>query len=221
MIHPRCEARHTGTAVGLGGFATAPILKGTIVYVMDKLEIVLPPERALLDESPYSQTVRRYAYRSPDGCWIISWDDGKYVNHSCQSNTLNTGYGFEIAVRDILPGEEVTDDYGMLNISHRMPCLFGVPECRGIVCPNDFDRHHARWDGIVREALADALQVDQPLWSLLDRGIKADVRQYCQDGAAYRTVRLQQCAPPAGGSAETIDRPSRQRRLSAQTADAR
>ena len=42
MIHPHTEPRHTGTDVGLGVFATALIPRGTIVYVMDSLEIVLP-----------------------------------------------------------------------------------------------------------------------------------------------------------------------------------
>jgi len=207
VIHPDTEARHTGTEIGLGVFATALIPKGTIVYVMDRLEIVLPANTPLLTRPPYADVVRRYAYRSPKGRWIISWDHGKYVNHSCGSNTLNTGYGFELAVRDILPGEEVTDDYGMLNLPYEMPCLCGASACRGAVRPDDFHRCHARWEGIVQQALPHVLQVAQPLWALLDRRTQADLKRYCRDGSRYRTVRLEQwtASPTAGREARRLD----------------
>lgn len=39
------------------------------------------------------------------------------VNHSCEAPCLGSGYEFEIAVRALLPGEELTDDYG----THQLP----------------------------------------------------------------------------------------------------
>lgn len=208
MIHPHTETRHTGTAVGLGVFATAPIPRGTIVYAMDRLEIVLPPDSPLRDKPPFAEAVWRYAYRSPRGRWIISWDHGKYVNHSCQANTLNTGYGFEIAVRDIPDGDEITDDYGMLNLPYEMRCLCGSPGCRGAVRPGDFTRYHARWEHIVQLALADVFHVEQPLWPLLNGKTKTDLQCYCRNGSRYRTVRQEQYVPQAGKRGRSLEQAS-------------
>ena len=202
MIHPNTEVCHTGTEIGLGVFATALIPAGSIAYVMDSLEIVLPPDSRLWDNPCYSEVFHRYAYRSPDGRWIINWDHGKYVNHNCHPNTLGTGYGFEIAVRDILPAEEMTTDYGMCNIEYEMPCLCGARQCRGVVRPGDFDRCCARWDSIVRPVLRDMLRVSQPLWSLLKREVRANLQWYCREGSGYRSVRHEQYVVPADRKAK-------------------
>lgn len=208
MIHPKTEVRHTGTDVGLGVFATAFIPKGTIVYAMDRLEIVLPGDTPLRDRPPYADGVQRFAFRSPEGRWIISWDHGKYVNHNCQANTLNTGYGFEIAVEDIPSGRELTDDYGMLNLPYEMPCLCGAPQCRGTVRPDDFDRLGAYWEDVVRKAIGRVLQVQQPLWNLLSRRTRTDLRRYCRSGLGYRTVLAERYAPQAGLAAPGPEQPA-------------
>ena len=39
---------------------------------------------------------------------------------------------FEIAVRDIPPGAELTDDYRMLNKWLPYECACGSPECRSV-----------------------------------------------------------------------------------------
>jgi len=40
----------------------------------------------------------------------------RYVNHGFNSNCLKTVYDFEIAIRDIQVGKQLTDDYGHLKI---------------------------------------------------------------------------------------------------------
>ena len=40
------------------------------------------------------------------------------MNHDDQANTLTTGYGFEVAVRDVDEGEELTDDYRIFSTHH-------------------------------------------------------------------------------------------------------
>ena len=40
----------------------------------------------------------------PPGTEDEDFDHGKYENHACDPNTLTTGFGFDIAVRDIQPG---------------------------------------------------------------------------------------------------------------------
>ena len=38
------------------------------------------------------------------------------MNHSCNPNVLASDLGFEIAIRDILPGEKMTNDYANLGL---------------------------------------------------------------------------------------------------------
>ena len=90
----------------------------------------------------------------------------------------------------------------MCNIECKMPCLCGARQCRGVVRLDDFDRCHARWDSIVRRVLTDVLQVEQPLWSLPKREVRADLQRYCRDGSGYRKVRMQQYVAPAAGRAK-------------------
>ena len=91
--------------VGVGVFATAFIPAGTVVYVEDPLDIVIPPDSPLLDNPVLRPTIDKYAILEPGERRIIGWDAAKYVNHCCQANIISTGYGFEIALRDIQPDE--------------------------------------------------------------------------------------------------------------------
>ena len=188
MIHPDTELRDAGDGLGKGVFATAPIPMGTVVYVVDRLEIVLPPETPLAVDPDYRSILDTYSYRGPAGQWIVCWDLAKYENHSCDPNTLCTGYGFEIAVRDIRKGEQITVDYGLLNVTAAMPCLCGSPDCRGAVRPDDFDRHHVRWDGLVRGALDRIPKVDQPLWRFMADRTRRRLQEYLHTGEGYRSV---------------------------------
>lgn len=188
MIHPDTELGDAGDGIGKGVFATAPIPVGTLVYVVDRLEIVLPPETPLAVDPDYRPILDTYSYRGPAGQWIVCWDLAKYENHSCDPNTLCTGFGFEIAVRDIRTGEQITVDYGLLNVTDAMPCLCGSPDCRGVVRPDDFDWHHERWDRLVRGALDRLSQVDQPLWRFMAGRTRRQLQMYLRTGEGYRSV---------------------------------
>src|SRR5438105_11485669 len=50
------------------------------------------------------------------------------------------GFDLEIAIRDIQQGEEITDDYGSLNLETEFVCACASELCRGIIRPGDFDR---------------------------------------------------------------------------------
>lgn len=50
----------------------------------------------------------------------MCWDWGRYMNHSCAPNTLGLGPYADVAVRDIHPGEQLTCEYGMLNLTEAM-----------------------------------------------------------------------------------------------------
>jgi hypothetical protein len=164
MIHPNSELRHVNDKIGVGVFATRDIPRGTIVWVMDELDQRISPAR-VQDLGPrYEALLERYAYLGPAGERILCWDLARYVNHSCDANAVSTGWDFDVAVRDIAAGEEISNDYGALNLERSFACHCGAGACRRVVRPDDFERLADAWDTRVREAYPDLLRVVQPLW---------------------------------------------------------
>ncbi|MFM9956846.1 MAG: SET domain-containing protein [Phycisphaerales bacterium] len=155
-------------AIGYGVFATRPIPRGTITWALDSLDQVFPPG-AVDSMSPMLRAVmEKYSFTDRRGKLILCWDHARFVNHCCDANCLSPGgLDLELAVRDIKPGEQLTDDYGTLNIDHGFTCLCGSPRCRGRVLPDDAVRMADAWDRQVGGALPMLSRVDQPLWELL------------------------------------------------------
>lgn len=175
MIHPDSELRFVSPAIGYGLFATRLIPKGTITWVGDPLDQIISPEqlRAL---PPLLRThALKYSYLNGGGNRILCWDHGRLLNHSCAAACLSPGFDFEIAVRDIAAGEEITDDYGALNLEEPFACLCSAPECRGEIRPDDPERCSERWDRSVAAAFSDLNRVVQPLWELVRE--KEEVRR--------------------------------------------
>ncbi len=189
MIHPDTELRFVNKNIGYGVFATAPIPAGTVVYVKDPLEIELTQKQFAALGEPYRRMAEKYSYIDQRGVRIISWDHAKYVNHRCDCNTISTGYGFEIAIRDIRPGEEITDEYGLFNIEREFALACGCPNCCHALRPGDVDAYCAIWDAWVIEALNQASRVTQPLWGFVDPLTRQDLMDYLNGQKAYRSVR--------------------------------
>jgi hypothetical protein len=167
MIHPHSEVKYINDQIGFGVFATALIPKGTIVYAKDLYEIEVPQEEFKNLHPVLKESIEKYSYIDETGKRIVSWDIAKYVNHCCHSNTISTGYGFEIARRDIFPGEEITDDYGLFNLEYTMELSCNQKGCRGKVEAMDLDRYYQDWDKEIIDLLKLIGQMDQPLWTLL------------------------------------------------------
>lgn len=168
MFHPHTELRFVSESIGLGVFATQLIPKGTITWALDALDQVFPPT-ALDSMSPMLRGVMdKYSFTDRRGKLILCWDHARFVNHSCEANCLSPGgFDFEIAVRDIHAGEELTDDYGTLNIDHGFECLCGSKGCRGRIMPDDAVRMADTWDGLIQGAVSRIGSVKQPLWELV------------------------------------------------------
>ncbi|MDH5381502.1 MAG: SET domain-containing protein, partial [Cyclobacteriaceae bacterium] len=98
--------------------------------------------------------------------YVLCWDLGRYVNHSFNSNCLTTAYDLEIAIRDIQPGEQLTDDYGYLNVNKPFRAASEGTK-RKTVYPDDLLRYYKVWDKKLMTVLKYVPQVDQPLWSLV------------------------------------------------------
>jgi hypothetical protein len=122
------------------------------------------------------------------GYYVLSWDIGKYVNHCCNPNCLATGYGFEIAIRDIAAGEELTDEYGLFNMQEDIEFVCHHPDCRCRLKSDDIDLYSSQWDEIIKQALQHLQQVPQPLFSYLDAEIVTAVTDYLTTGNNYCSV---------------------------------
>lgn len=188
MIHPSTELRFVSPEIGYGVFAKEFIPKGTIVYVKDSLEIEVTPKKyAKLDE--YARgVVDKYSYRDERGYRIVSWDFAKYVNHSCSRNTISTGYGFEIALRDIEPNEEVTDEYAIFNLEQNFECGCGAKNCRKHISPSDFDVLFGKWDEEIKEAMKHYKDSEQALEKYIEEGLAQKLKNYLETGKNYKSV---------------------------------
>ena len=188
MIHPHTRLHYINDVIGYGLFATEFIPKGTITYVKDALEPEISPEEYARQAPDMQEVIEKYSYIDERGYRIISWDFGKYVNHCCQCNTMSTGYGFEIAIRDILPGEEVTDEYGIFNVTAPLELSCKNPGCRGRVCAEDFDNHYKEWDEQLRPVIGLLNTVDQPLLNFLNKKTLREVKAFLKDPSKYKSV---------------------------------
>lgn len=175
LIHPASELRFVSPAIGYGLFATRLIPMGSVTWAADPLDQIIQPARLSRLPALLSRQVHRYSYLNGRGDRILCWDHGRFVNHSCAAACLSPGFDFEIAVRDILPDEEITDDYGTLNPEEPFECLCGSENCRGRVLPDDPVRYAPEWDARIARAFPAIARVEQPLWDLVSE--KAAVEQ--------------------------------------------
>jgi len=166
MIHPHTELRFINEEVGHGVVATQLIPRGTITWVLDTLDRELSPHEVDAMEPAYQELIDIYAYRNGKGNFILCWDHARFVNHSFRSNCLTTAYDFEIAIRDIQPGEQLTDDYGYLNISSPFRAASEGTK-RKVVYPDDTLKYHRTWDKKVSDAFKHIRKHHQPLLHLL------------------------------------------------------
>ena len=197
MIHPSSRLVYIGEHIGYGVFASEFIPRGTMTYVKDEMEICLSPRTFSRLPQALQDQPEKYSYRDSRGTRIISWDIAKYVNHSCTANTMSTGWGFEIALRDIHPDEQITDEYGLFNMDYDFPLSCGEPDCREILYTTDIDNYGDKWDAQVRNALACFHQVEQPLLEFLDRRTLSSLMRYINAGRGYKSVRNLKLKPSA------------------------
>lgn len=163
MIHPHSELRFISPEVGYGVFATQDIPRGTFLWVLDYFDRILTPADVGALQPQLRTIVDRYSYQAADGNFVFCWDFGRYMNHSCEPTSRGVGDAFEVAVRDVAAGEELTCEYGTLNLLSPMTCYCGAPTCRGTVRRDDCARHFERWDDQARSAFALSHTVAQPL----------------------------------------------------------
>lgn len=166
MIHPKTEIKFISNEVGYGVVATELILAGTITWALDNLDREFTPSDFQSMDPIYQNILDTYSFRNNKGHFILCWDNGRFVNHSFNSNCLTTAYDFEIAIRDIQVGEQLTDDYGYLNIEHPFRALDEGTR-RKIVYPDDLVKYYKTWDKKLEKKFHKIPQLDQPLRELI------------------------------------------------------
>jgi hypothetical protein len=180
MIHPHTELRFINEKIGYGVVALKPIPQGTVTWVLDKLDRSFTPEQVHAMDQLYQQVLDKYTYRNAEGNHILCWDNARFVNHSSHANCITTAYEFEIAVRDIAAGEELTDDYGYLNLDEPFEVEPEPGSSRNVVYPDDLLRYYPEWDEKLLVAFPKILQVSQPLFQLLDKALQEKVTSIAQ-----------------------------------------
>lgn len=179
MMHPDTELRFINAEKGYGVVAKKLIPEGTITWIQDDLDQVFQPKE-IENMHPKSRAmVEIYAFRNRYGNYVLCWDLAKYVNHSFNSNCLSTPYGFEIAVRDIQPGEELTDDYGYLNLTEPFEAI-NEGTNRSMVYPDDLLTYHKDWDELLQKSVLKLGKVYQPLIELVPEEIQLDLEKVLQ-----------------------------------------
>jgi hypothetical protein len=188
MMHPDTEIKYIDDTVGYGVFAKKMIPAGSITYVKDSLEIEISPTDFAKHSQVMQDTIEKYSYIDQNGYRIISWDFAKYVNHCCNCNSMSTGYGFEIALRDIYPGEQITDEYGLFNVKQDIKLICDQPHCRKNLREDDLDTYYQDWDGKVKKALGKFNEVNQPLKPFIDPNTAEELATYFNSPDQYKSV---------------------------------
>jgi hypothetical protein len=187
MIHPHTELRFINDKIGYGVVATQLIPSGTITWVRDEFDQAFSVRHIASMAPIYRELAAKYCFVNAQGDYLLCWDLARYVNHSCDPSCRSAGYDFELAVRDIHPGEELTDDYGSLNLEYDFVCCCASPLCREKIRPDDLLRHAETWDRIVAEPFRRIPAVSQPLWPLVkEKDVVAAVLAYQMPIASCR-----------------------------------
>jgi hypothetical protein len=168
MIHPETRVVHISEHVGSGLLATRFLPRGTVTWVRDPLDWVWP----LAEVQSWPARDLAVVWRTclqVNGEVVQPWDNARFMNHACEPNAAGTEFGFEVALRDIQAGEELTNDYGSYCVLGEPPfaCACGCALCRG---ERVYDGHQAarvRLRPRLEAALRCVWHVEQALADLL------------------------------------------------------
>ncbi|NDP27404.1 MAG: SET domain-containing protein [Flavobacterium sp.] len=166
MIHPNTEVRFISKEKGYGVVATRLIPRGTITWVQDDLDQIFTREKIENLNPHIKKYLDTYSFTNKNGEMVLCWDNGKFVNHSFNPSCFSIPYDFEIAIRDIYPHEELTDDYGYLNVEQPFHAV-DENTFRKSVYPDDILNFYKEWDVVIKENAPKVLELEQSLITLI------------------------------------------------------
>lgn len=168
MIHPHTVLRFINDEIGHGVVASHDIPAGTITWVKDPLDKELTAVEFNNLPKVCRSVAETYTYRNYMGNYVLCWDITRYMNHSFRPNCMATSYGFEVAISNIKAGEQLTNDYGTLNIIAPFRASDEKTR-RKTVYPDDLLRYHSRWDQTLAKVMTKIIRVEQPLQELIQK----------------------------------------------------
>jgi uncharacterized protein len=175
LIRSVLVKKSTVTPEGYGVYSTTFLPKGTIIWFpCEECEIYTPVQMEEMEKQNLFE-LDEYGYYLNDGNNILPCGQAHLLNHSCEANVLDFGLDFGIAVKDILPNDEITIDYGTFYADLKyndwtVQCSCKKKSCRKIISPSDFSNQKTQkhWEKNVLSALNELKKVNQPLHSLLE-----------------------------------------------------
>jgi len=98
---------------GLGLFTEESVKKGHVIYQhTDQLDLLFDQSDLLSLPEEEQRFIKHYGFQDKrTGKFRLDHDDIRFLNRSDDPNMEPDGKGNLIAVRDISPGEELTEDY--------------------------------------------------------------------------------------------------------------
>ena len=105
---------------GLGLFAGQDIKEGDIVWFLDPtVDTIIPEDRfeGILNWLPkdHAENFKKWSYKREDD-YVLCADNTKFANHSDTPNLGGDHKQYDVALRDIKVGEELTYDYRVFDI---------------------------------------------------------------------------------------------------------
>lgn len=117
---------------GRGVFAQKDFKEGDVVIKWNTSKLLSKDE---INKLPKEE--QRYLSYYEDGKYILHQPPARFVNHSCDPNTMAKD-GADVAIRNIKAGEEITADYTKEKIPDlNFKCNCGSRDCKGIIKINN------------------------------------------------------------------------------------
>ena len=136
IISPKVVKRNNALN-NIGYFAIEDIKKGETVFIRGG--------HLLTKNELFSSSVINSYFPISDDYFLAARTKDEeeniklYINHSCNPNCGMRGEITCVAMRDIKAGEEITQDYGLLdNSDYKLECTCGAVNCRKIITGQDW-----------------------------------------------------------------------------------
>ena len=196
MIYPHTQVLHS-QAKGSGVFATRFIPKGTIVWVLSAVDRLLSIEQVAAMSPNEREDFGQVACLINEGLYLYSEDDTRFINHSCNANSLTVnGIEISLAIRDIQPEEEITEDYGLYYANGGFgECLCGSANCRRKICQDDIHTYGDGWNRRIAAVFPLIPQVEQPLWDAIAPARREEIEAILAGERPLPSCKALKCAP--------------------------
>lgn len=119
------------TIHGLGCFTEEAIKQGEVVWQYDdRIDRRIPKTELAKFPSGLQEYLNTYAYEEDfegERVMVLCGDHAKHMNHADEPNLVEGDNGVNIAARAIAPGEELTCDYSLFDLSDKFKQRVAAP----------------------------------------------------------------------------------------------